>query len=524
MRDMVNVSRPSGDYRYSAPEMRMGRSQFDLTHSHKTTFDADLLIPYFCREVLPGDTQTLKMLAFARVFSPLDAPIMDDIMIEIDFFFVPNRIIWSNWEAFLGAHDAAGAQDVDYTIPILADGATVALGDANQYMGLPIGMQTTPTEVSALPQRAYQKIYNEWYRDQNLQAMVASQTPQSVPGDGPDTMITGCASSGKKHDYFTSALPYVQKGDPVSVVASGLERVRTPIGINGTPSVWSDTASAYQYFDSSGAVLDLLVTPGSIGDRLYVDMSAVTITVNALREAEAVQRLLERDARGGTRHPEIIRAHFGVEVPDYRLQRPEYLGGGKGFINVSPVATTAVTATRDVGELAGTGTGMLKASWAKSFTEHGYVLGILRARGQISYQQGVDRMWSRSTKLDFLWPELANLGEQPIYKRELFIENDATDDEVFGYQERYGEYRWARSLVTGKFASDAAGSLDFWHLAEDFAAAPALNSTFIVSATPMARVTTVDSEPDFIIDGRFDYKVARALPVRALPSLLPARF
>lgn len=194
------------------------------------------------------------------------------------------------------------------------------------------------------------------------------------------------------------------------------------------------------------------------------------------------------------------------------------------MINVSPVANTSSTATEDQGQLTGVGTGGLQASWAKSFVEHGHVLGILRARGQLSYQQGIERLWSRSTKLDFLWPELTNLGEQPIYNREIFVENDSTDDAVFGYQERYADYRFKKSLITGKFASDAAGSLDFWHLAEDFSATPGLNQTFIEDATPMSRVTTVDTEPDFIIDGRFDLRVARVLPVRPTPSLAPARF
>lgn len=521
----VNVPRGSGDYRYQAPEMRLGRSQFDLTHTHKTTFDAGDLIPYFVREVIPGDTMTCKMEAFIRIFSPLDAPIMDDILAEIDFFYVPNRLVWAHWDDMLGAHDAAGAQDVDYTVPILQDGITIALGYAVQYMGLPIGLQTTATEVSALPQRCYWLIRDEWYRDQNLQNPVFESLAGVGGDDGPDDVTTGVYKSAKKHDYFTSALPYLQKGNASEILIGGTALVTHQSSLTNALVGVQDAAGGYHALDASGALVDLAATgSASLAEVLYADLAGISITVNALREAEAVQRLLERDARGGTRLPELLRAHFGVDVPDYRVQRPEYLGGGKGFVNVSPVATTAVTASRDVGELAGVGTGVLRASWAKSFVEHGHVLGILRCRGQITYQQGVDRMWSRSNKYDFLWPELVNLGEQPIYKRELFVENDATDDEIFGYQERYADYRWARSLVTGKFASDAAGSLDYWHLSEDFAASPALNATFIADATPMARVTTVDTEPDFIVDGRFDWRVARALPVRPAPSLAPARF
>jgi len=514
----VNVPRPGATSRYQAPQMRGGRSQFDLVHTHKTTFDAGYLVPYFLVEVIPGDTMTCKLLSFIRIFSPLDAPIMDDIEVSIDFFYVPNRLVWDNWEAFLGAHDDAGAQDVDYTIPVASTG-TVVLGSIAQYMGVPIGLVSSVTPINALPIRAYYEIYDQWYRDQNLIDSVATAT-----GNGPDTLDSALLKSAKKHDYFTSALPYLQKGDPVTIALEGTAPLRALSTVASDVSVLGPTGSTEYRLTANTANVAIGATQD--GNNLYADLASATsnISVNALREAEAIQRLLERDARGGTRSPELIRAHFGVDVPDYRVQRPEYLGGGRGFVNVSPVANTSATATEDQGQLAGVGTGVLQASWAKSFVEHGHVIGMLRARGALTYQQGLDRMWSRSTKYDFLWPDLANLGEQPIYKRELFVEGDSTDDEVFGYQERFAEYRWKRSLVTGKLASDASGSLDFWHLAEDFAASPALNQTFIEDATPMARVTTVDTEPDFVIDGRFDLRVARALPVRPVPSLAPARF
>jgi len=523
MASRVNVPRPSGASRYQAPQLRMGRSQFDLTHSHKTTYEVGYLVPYFLMEVLPGDTVTCRLQAFSRIFSPLDAPVMDDIYQDIDFWYVPNRLVWEHWDEFLGASDSAGAQATDYTIPKLAGGtSSVALGFPAHYMGLPLGCDTDVTDVSALPQRCYKLIYNDWYRDQNLIDKVTL-----VVTDSSEAQLTALYKSAKKHDYFTSALPYLQKGDPVTISLGATARIASDAARSSEAvTIWSTPATA-GYFELANDTnkIEVSANAGAITESLYADLASATpISINALREAEAIQRLLERDARGGTRIPELIKAHFGVDVPDYRVQRPEYVGGGRGMIQISPVANTSSTATEDQGELRGVGTGGLQASWAKSFVEHGYVLGILRARGQVSYQQGLDRMWSRSTKYDFLWPDLANLGEQPIYKRELFIENDATDSEVFGYQERYADYRWKRSLVTGKFASDASGSLDFYHLAEDFSASPGLNQTFIEDATPMSRVTTVDSEPDLIIDGRFDLRVARVLPVRPVPSLAPPRF
>lgn len=526
MRD-IRVPQGTSQMRYQAPSMRLGRSQFDLSHNHKTTFDASYLIPYLCLEVVPGDTITCRLNALSRIFSPLAAPIMDDIELSIDFFYVPNRIVWDNWEAFLGAHDAAGAQDTDYTIPVLASG-TADLGEVHDYFGIPQGTQFAQNPVNILPYRAYRLIYNEWYRDQNLIDSIVVDT-----GDGPDATagLSELLKSAKKHDYFTSALPYLQKGEAQNIFegAGTTIPVRTDASAGTTLAVTnaSDllrgivTSTATATLDSTVAASDL-----------FVDLGDLDVTINALRESAAIQRLLERDARAGTRHPELIRAHFGVDVPDYRTQRPEYLGGGRGYINVSPVQNTSpVDATNspdgqdwNAGQLAGQAAGTLTASFAKSFVEHGHVIGILRARAALSYSQGLERMWSRSTKYDFLWPELAHLGEQPIYNKELYVSNAAADDLVFGYQERYADYRFKKSLVTGKFSPAATGSLDFWHLSEDFASLPTLGQTFIEDQSPMSRVTIVTTEPDFIIDGRFNIKRACPLPVRPVPTLSPARF
>ena len=518
--DMVNVRNPGVSHQYQAPQARLGRSQISLRHTHKTSFDAGYLIPYLVEEVIPGDTFTCKLTLFGRVFSPLDAPIMDDIEMGIDFFYVPNRLLWDTWEEFLGAHDQAGAQDQEFTIPI-QNTWTISESSLAHYFGIPVGLQTNLEDINTLPFRAYGLIYDEWYRDQNLIDPVAPATDNG-PDDSADAPRQPLKSA-KKHDYFTSALPYLQKGTAQTVALTDAP-VYTDASIGQTIGIHRQTGGGDYQMDAGAAQVDLSASLAVAGTEMYADLSSVGLTINALRQAAAIQRLLERDARAGTRHPELIRAHFGVDVPDMRTQRPEYLGGGTGFINVSPVANTSDTAGANQAELAGTAAGVLTASWAKSFVEHGYIIGILRARGSVTYSQGLDRKWSRSTKYDFLWPELAQLGEQPIYNKELFIQGTSADDNVFGYQERYADYRYSKSLITGQFDPAASSSLDFWHLSEEFGSAPSLNQTFIEDATPMARVTTVDSQHDFIVDGRFDLRVARILPVRAEPTLMPARF
>ncbi len=547
MRDMVQVRRASGQ-RHKGPEARIGRSQFDRSHGLKTTFDASYLYPIFVDDVLPGDTMTCKLNGFCRIFSPLDAPVMDNIELETFFFFVPNRLIWNNWEAFQGAHDDAGAQDTDYTIPIMEDGITVdhdggtAGLDLMAYFGIPDGLQTTQVEVSALPMRSYNIIYNEWFRDQNLK----DKRTQTI-GNGPDTISSYAIFKGnKKHDYFTSALPYLQKGDDVQLLPGGLAPV---VGIAKVDQTYNKTGEGgfetdgvdetYPFstqIGDSGGVQDLFQVEGTAASSglpmIYANVGT-NLTINALREAVAIQRLLEQDARGGTRYVEKIKAHFGVTSPDFRLQRPEFLGGGKSFINISPVANTVginatdspTSAAEYQAELRGIGTGVIQGhGWAKSFTEHGYIIGLIRARGDITYFQGLDRHWSRSTPYDFYVPALASLGEQSILNKEIWISNAAADDTVFGYQERWSEYRQKQSKITGLMNPDAASAISHWHLAEDFATLPALNSTFVEDSTPIDRIVTIASQPDFIMDLWFDYRCARPLPVFSVPSLMAAHF
>ncbi len=537
MRDMVKVRRPTDNRFTQEPSARIGRSQFNRSHGVKKTFDASGLYPIFVDEVLPGDTMTCRLNGFCRLFSPLDAPIMDNIELETFFFYVPNRIMWDHWVDFMGEHrDGAGPQDTDYTIPRIADGLVIAHGSgvtASQllsHMGVPHGLATTDVHVNALPFRAYNKIYNEWFRDQNL---IVPETEHV--DDGPDASGDyGIWMSAKKHDYFTSCLPYLQKGDAVGIALTGFPEVETSQAAGNDVAVWATAVPGYRELDSDGATVDVSANVASAAQCMYVDLSSVVgMDVNVLRQSMAIQRLLEKDARGGTRYVELIKAHFGVTSPDYRLQRPEYLGGGKSFINVSPVANTsdinAATAAggADVfqGELRGVATGVIQGhGWAKSFTEHGYIIGIVRARSDITYFQGLDRLFTRQTRYDFYIPELANLGEQSVLNKEIWISNAAADNNVFGYQERWAEYRFKKSEIHGKMNPDAAGALSHWHLAEDFAALPTLGVTFIEDQTPMARVTTIDTEPEFLLDIWFDYKCARPMPVRSVPSLLGGRF
>lgn len=541
MRDMVQVRRQGGK-RYDQPNIRIGRSQFNRSHGLKTTFDANRLVPILVDEVYPGDTFTMSLNGFCRIFSPLEAPVMDNIELETFFFFVPNRLLWDNWARFLGEHDGSWAQDTAYVIPVIDDGLTVdhdndydAHGLA-AFFGLPEGMTSDNHELNALPFRAYRLVYHEWFRDQTVEAHTGIST-----GDGPDAIASyPVEKSYKKHDYFTSCLPDAQKSDsatmPTITPLSGYAYVSTSQGEGNEIGIYNTSLSANRALDSDGARVDVSTTVPSDAQRLFVDLSTVNtgVDLNDLRYALAVQRMLEKDARGGTRLVEKIKEHFGVTVPDYTIQRPEFLGGGKAFINISPVANTREVPAADAigsddvyqGSLSGIGAGTISGhSWAKSFVEHGWVIGIVRARGDLTYYQGIDRMWTRSVPTDFYLPIYAGLGEQAVRNDELWnSETPATDAAAFGYQERWAELRYKKSLLVGNFNPELTGSFSHWHLAEDFATLPTLNQTFLNSATPMSRITAVDTEPDFIMDLWFNYKCARPLPVRSVPSIMGQRF
>lgn len=513
------------------PKAEIQRSSFDRSHGLKSTFSAGWLVPIFVDEALPGDTFNLDMTGFARLATPI-FPVMDNMHMETFFFAVPNRLLWDNWAKFNGEQTDPG-DSIDFLMPMMSSPPTTGyLSETlSDYIGIPTGVPDL--EHSCLWHRAYNLIYNEWFRDENLQPSVTINR-----GDGPDpeTDYT-LLRRGKRHDYFTSALPWPAKdngqtvllplGESAPIIRDGALGFTLHGPLEAGPQPVNSTAGTGELFtNGTDAGLQHIPEDGTVG--AVADLTnATAATINELRTAFQIQRLFERDARGGTRLTEIIKSHFGVTSPDARLQRPEYLGGGTSTIGITPVPSTVPTEldpASPLGTLAGFGTASLhNHGFTKSFTEHCVLIGLVSVRADITYQNGLNRMFSRQTRFDGYWPALSHLGEQIIANKEIFAQGsvDAVADEaVFGYQERYAEFRYKPSQITGKFRSNDPETLDAWHLSQDFATLPVLGPTFIEDNPPIDRIIAVPSEPHFLFDSYNRLKCARPMPVYGVPGMI----